>query len=187
MPSPQSLMFLPFLEQLRGMPGAAASLPSLSPMSKSNVSAVLSATCQQQQRTHFHVCSQLMPQVVPASWVSATAQLAHMSAVAGDKAGSPSPPPQSSTQPPPSATPPTAASHSDPDAPLNLSKPKGSSPSPGASSASSVGPAGLGTLGEQPVPATAPKLLPPGLVMPRPFLAYAGLPPHMNPLTPTGK
>jgi hypothetical protein len=30
MPSPQSLMFLPFLEQLRGMP-PAATMPSLSP------------------------------------------------------------------------------------------------------------------------------------------------------------
>lgn len=81
--------------------------------------------------------------------------------------------PQEKASPPPPRTPP--ARTPDVDTPLNLTKPKGSSPSPVAS------------MGEQPVPATAPKLLPPGLVMPRPFMPYAGLPPHLNHLQPSGK
>jgi len=80
--------------------------------------------------------------------------------------------PQEKASPPPPQPPPAPAP--DVDAPLNLTKPKGSSPSPVAS------------MGEQPMPATAPKLLPPGLVMPRPFMPYAGLPPHLNHLQPSG-
>ncbi|XP_059480201.1 transcription factor SOX-13-like isoform X2 [Neocloeon triangulifer] len=130
---PNQLMFLPFLEQLRGLPPSAA--PALSPASMSKSSA-----------------NNMMPPVVPA-W--ATPML----------------PPVEKASPPPPQPPPAPAP--DADTPLNLSKPKGSSPSPVAAA------------GEQPVPATAPKLLPPGLVMPRPFLPYAGLPPHLNHLTPT--
>jgi hypothetical protein len=81
--------------------------------------------------------------------------------------------PQEKASPPPPQPPPPAPAP-DVDAPLNLTKPKGSSPSPVAS------------MGEQPMPATAPKLLPPGLVMPRPFMPYAGLPPHLNHLQPSG-
>ncbi|XP_071453156.1 transcription factor Sox-6-like [Hetaerina americana] len=78
--------------------------------------------------------------------------------------------------PPPSPAPPPAHAP-DPDAPLNLSKPKGGAPQ-------GIGGLGMGAA-EQPVAATAPKLLPPNFVMPRAFLPYAGLPPHLSPLTPT--
>lgn len=68
---------------------------------------------------------------------------------------------------------------SDPDAPLNLSKPKSSSSeSAGSSPHSSTTPMGF-HLGPEPA---APKLLPPGLVMPRAFLPYPGLPPQFNTL-----
>ncbi|XP_044255104.1 transcription factor SOX-13 isoform X2 [Tribolium madens] len=136
---PQGLMFLPFLEQLRGLQP---------PKSLAN-----------------HM---LPPHQVP-SWISATAHLAHMSA-SSDKR---SPTPQRTPSPP---APPT-----DPDAPLNLTKPKSSSSGSAGSSPQSA-PAGLQTFNDQPVAATAPKLLPPSLVMPRAFLPYAGLPPQFSPL-----
>jgi transcription factor SOX5/6/13 (SOX group D) len=140
--SPQSLMFLPFLEQLRGLQP---------PKSLAN-----------------HM---LPPHQMP-SWISATAHLAHMSAATEKR----SPTPQRTPSPPP---PP-----SDPDAPLNLSKPKSSSSGSAGSSPQSA-PAGLQTFNDQPVAATAPKLLPPSLVMPRAFLPYAGLPPQFSPLPPS--
>ncbi|KAG5867909.1 hypothetical protein JTB14_029031 [Gonioctena quinquepunctata] len=119
------LMFLPFLEQLRGLqPGSMPPGIAKSPMGN-------------------HM---LPPHQVP-SWISATAHLAQMSNVAPPEKRSP-PPQQHTPSPPP---PP-----SDPDAPLNLSKPKSSSS----------------------VAATAPKLLPPNMMMPRAFLPYAGLPPQ---------
>ncbi|XP_063913226.1 transcription factor SOX-13 isoform X3 [Zophobas morio] len=140
--SPQGLMFLPFLEQLRGLQP---------PKSLAN-----------------HM---LPPHQVP-SWISATAHLAHMSATTEKR--SPTPQRTPSPQPPPS----------DPDAPLNLSKPKSSSSGSAGSSPQSA-PAGLQTFNDQPVAATAPKLLPPSLVMPRAFLPYAGLPPQFSPLPPS--
>ncbi|XP_069679442.1 transcription factor SOX-5-like isoform X2 [Periplaneta americana] len=169
-PNPQSLMFLPFLEQLRGMPpgpgGVSVNLPQLShtnpPVSKAAATSLP---------------SNLIP---PQSWVSATAQLAHMSASATGSTEKSSPPPhQPPAIAPASSSPPTP--QTDPDAPLNLSKPKmGSGTNPTHSL-----PLGLHGLGEQPVAATAPKLLPPSLVMPRAFLPYAGLPPHLSPLPPS--
>ncbi|XP_039294828.1 transcription factor Sox-5-like [Nilaparvata lugens] len=89
----------------------------------------------------------------------------------------PPPPPQqrSSSPPPPPST------GGDADTPLNLSKPKSSSGGGGRcvpNHAETESPHMGG-----PLAATAPKLLPPNLVMPR-FLPYAGLPPHVNP---TGK
>ncbi|XP_075227270.1 uncharacterized protein LOC142327817 [Lycorma delicatula] len=80
----------------------------------------------------------------------------------------------------PPSSPPTPVPCSDPDAPLNLSKPK-SSPGRVPSTTEHSGHLQEPQLG--PLAATAPKLLPPSLVMPR-FLPYAGLPPHVNP---TGK
>lgn len=82
--------------------------------------------------------------------------------------------PQQTRSPPVSPAGPPAPP-TDPDAPLNLSKPKHSSRPPGHE------PMHLQDSGLGPLAATAPKLLPPGLVMPRTFLHYAGLPPHVNP------
>lgn len=74
----------------------------------------------------------------------------------------------------PSASP--QAPPADPDAPLNLTKPKHSPRTEHGLPAHHMTESPLG-----PLAATAPKLLPPGLVMPRAFLHYAGLPPHVNP------
>jgi hypothetical protein len=88
---------------------------------------------------------------------------------------------------PPPFQPPAASSSSppappaDPDAPLNLTKPKAGS----GTNVHSL-PLGLHSLGEQPAAATTPKLLPPSLVMPRAFLPYgAVLPAHLSPLPPS--
>lgn len=113
------------------------------------------------------------PHQVP-SWISATSQLAHMSAASAN-AEKRSPTPQRTPSPPP---PP-----SDPDAPLNLTKPKSSSSGSAGSSPHNI-PSGLQNLTEQPVAATAPKLLPPNLAMPRAFLPYPSLPPQFSPLPP---
>lgn len=84
------------------------------------------------------------------------------------------PAPSRRTPTPPVA--PTAPS-SDPDAPLNLSKPKSSPRLPShVDHSPHLQDSQLG-----PLAATAPKLLPPSLVMQRAFLPYAGLPPHVNP------
>ncbi|KAJ8977254.1 hypothetical protein NQ317_006893 [Molorchus minor] len=139
---PQGLMFLPFLEQLRGLQPTA--LPPN--VSKSPIS------------------NHMMPPHQVTSWISATAHLAQMSNVTPEKR---SPPPQPTPSPP---APPT-----DPDAPLNLSKPKSSSSGSAGSSPQSTP---IIQPPDQPVAATAPKLLPPNLMMPRAFLPYAGLPPQ---------
>ncbi|XP_065347361.1 transcription factor Sox-5-like isoform X1 [Cloeon dipterum] len=111
------------------------------------------------------------PALSPASMAKSSAGNQMMAPVVPGWA-TPMLPPAEKASPPPPQPPPAPAP--DVDTPLNLSKPKGSSPSP------------VATAGEQPVPATAPKLLPHGLVMPRPFLPYAaGLPPHLNHLPPT--
>jgi hypothetical protein len=113
-------------------------------------------------------------QLIPhQSWVSG-----HMSTSATGSTDKSSPPP---FQPPAvtSSSPPAPAA--DPDAPLNLTKPKAGS----GTNIHSL-PLGLHSLGEQPAAATTPKLLPPSLVMPRAFLPYgAVLPPHLSPLPPS--
>ncbi|KAK9872085.1 hypothetical protein WA026_016130 [Henosepilachna vigintioctopunctata] len=88
--------------------------------------------------------------------------------------------------PPPQRTPSPQVAPSDPDAPLNLTKPKSSSSeSAGSSPHSSSTPMNFSHMTEQPVAATAANLLPPGLVMPRAFLPYPGLPPQFSPLPPS--
>ncbi|KAJ9599072.1 hypothetical protein L9F63_010464, partial [Diploptera punctata] len=167
-PNPQSLMFLPFLEQLRGIPpGAGSSSVNLQQLSH-NTPPVSKATT-------TSLTNNLIP---PTGWMSAatSSQLPHLSASGSASTENSSPPSHSSpaVAPTSSSSPPT--SQTDPDAPLNLSKPKTSPHSL---------PLGLHGLGEQPVAATTPKLLPPSLVMPRAFLPYAGLPPHLSPLPPS--
>lgn len=119
------------------------------------------------------------------SWASA--HLAQVTSQQMDKERSPTPVS--------SAVAPAAPPLQDPDAPLNLTKPKSSSLAATASSSSprsdSTG-AGSSTGGqqEQPLAATAPKLFPPGLPMPRnylPSLNYAGLPPHLSSLSSPSK
>ncbi|KAF2885243.1 hypothetical protein ILUMI_20935 [Ignelater luminosus] len=155
---PQGLMFLPFLEQLRGLHPAALP-PGLG---------------------KAHLPNQMLPppHQVP-SWISATAHLAQMSASAASGSSSTekrSPPRQPTPSPPPQL--------SDPDTPLNLTKPKSSSSGSTGSSPHNV-PTSMQNFNEQPsVAATTPKLLPPSLVMPRAFLPYAGLPPQFSPLPP---
>lgn len=114
------------------------------------------------------------------SW--ATAHLAQMTTQMEKE---PSPAPISS------AVAPTAPPLQDLDAPLNLTKPKSSSSGATASSSSPGSDShstGAGSSGqqEQPLAATAPKLFPPGLPIPRnylPTLPYAGLPPHLSSLS----
>lgn len=118
------------------------------------------------------------------SW--ATAHLAQMTTQMEKEA---SPTPISS------AVAPTAPPLQDLDAPLNLTKPKSSSSGATASSSSPGSDShstGAGSSGqqEQPVAATAPKLFPPGLPMPRNYLTtlpYAGLPPHLSTLSSPSK
>ncbi|XP_056640799.1 transcription factor SOX-13 isoform X2 [Diorhabda sublineata] len=145
-PHQAGLMFLPFLEQLRGLqPPAIPPNVSKSPMGN-------------------HM---LPPHQVP-NWMSATAHLSQMPNITAPPQEKRSPPPQPTPSPPP----PTP---SDPDAPLNLSKPKSSSSGSARSSPQSTPAA---PIQDQPVAATAPKLLPPNLMMSRAFLPYAGLPPQ---------
>lgn len=118
------------------------------------------------------------------SW--ATAHLAQMTTQMEKEA---SPTPISS------AVAPTAAPLQDLDAPLNLTKPKSSSSGATASSSSPGSDShstGAGSSGqqEQPLAATAPKLFPPGLPMPRNYLTtlpYAGLPPHLSSISSPSK
>lgn len=110
------------------------------------------------------------------NWISATAHMAQMSAnTPSSSTEKRSPPRQPTPSPPPSM--------SDPDTPLNLTKPKSSSSGSTGSSPHNV-PTSMQSYNEQPVAATTPKLLPPNLVMPRAFLPYAGLPPQFSPLPP---
>ncbi|CAH0560301.1 unnamed protein product [Brassicogethes aeneus] len=99
----------------------------------------------------------MLPPQVP-GWISATAHLAQMSATPEKRS------------PPPQRTPSPRAPPSDPDAPLNLSKPKSIGGSAGSSPQAT--PTSFGNPLEQHVDASAPKLLPPSMVMPRAFLPY---------------
>ncbi|XP_044018964.1 transcription factor Sox-6-like isoform X2 [Aphidius gifuensis] len=165
MSSAQSLMFLPFLDQLRGLPVSSMPPPTSTTSSSSGNKHINSIA----NMISNHRDSQ--------SW--ATAHLAQMTTQL-EKERSPTPVS--------SAIAPTTAPLQDPDAPLNLTKPKSSSSiitaassSPGSDSHST----GAGSSGqqEQPLAATAPKLFPPGLPMPRnylPSMSYGGLPPHMS-------
>lgn len=110
------------------------------------------------------------------SW--ATAHLAQMTTQM-EKESSPTPTP-APQQPP--------APHQDPDTPLNLTKPKSSGQTASSSPGSDSHSTGAGSSGhqEQPLAATAPKLFPPGIPMPRSFLPslpYGGLPPHLSNLS----
>ncbi|XP_051169395.1 transcription factor SOX-13 isoform X3 [Leptopilina boulardi] len=170
MASPQSLLFLPLFEQMKGMPVSSQMPPPTSTASTGN--------------KHINsIANMIGSHRDGPSW--ATAHLAQMTTKM-EKETSPTPV---------SAVTPTEHSFPDPDAPLNLTKPKSSSSgataslSPGSDSQSN----GAGSSGhqEQPLAATAPKLFPPGLPMPRNYLQslpYAGLPPHLSSLTsPIGK
>lgn len=168
MSGPQSLMFLPFLEQLRG-------LPVQSPMPPP------SATSTTTTNKHINsIANMISSHREGPSW--ATAHLAQMTTQMEKEA---SPTPISS------AVAPTAPPLQDLDAPLNLTKPKSSSSGATASSSSPGSDShstGAGSSGqqEQPLAATAPKLFPPGLPMPRNYLTtlpYAGLPPHLGSLS----
>lgn len=112
------------------------------------------------------------------SW--ATSQLAQMSSPV-EKERSPTPAPAPLVTSPPI----------DPDAPLNLSKPKSSSSGATASSSPSGSDSASGAHQEQPLAATAPKLYPPGLPIPRNYIPtmppYGGLPPHLSSLTQPSK
>ncbi|XP_066603134.1 transcription factor SOX-6 [Prorops nasuta] len=177
MSSPQSLMFLPFLEQLRGLPVQSPMQPPPPPVTSTATNKHINS-----------IANMISGHRDGSSW--ATAHLAQMTTQMEKES---SPTPISST-----AVAPTAPSHQDLDAPLNLTKPKSSS-SGGATHPSSSSPGsdshstGAGSSGqqEQPLAATAPKLFPPGLPIPRnylPTLPYAGLPPHLSSLsTPISK
>ncbi|KAK6625897.1 hypothetical protein RUM43_006196 [Polyplax serrata] len=138
LPSPQHLMYLPLFEQLR-LPGAG-----------------LSMHLAQNSKGKFD--NSLVPPCTLPSWVSATAQLAQISANMSSKGPSS---PKSSTP-------------EQPDAPLNLSKPKNARDKTSSSLDSIVAAAAAA--------AATPKLLPPNMLMPRGFMSYAGLPTHLNPL-----
>ncbi|XP_057335793.1 transcription factor Sox-5 isoform X2 [Microplitis mediator] len=152
MPSTQSLMFLPFLEQLRGLPVSSSMPPPTSTATTGN--------------KHINsIANMISGHRDTQSWATA-----HLAQVSTQMEKERSPTPVSS------AIAPTTAPLPDPDAPLNLTKPKScANTSPGHEGASSSQ--------EQPLAATAPKLFPPGLPMPRnylPNLPYAGLPPHLG-------
>lgn len=87
----------------------------------------------------------------------------------------------------PSAAPPLP----DPDAPLNLTKPKCSSSGVPASSSpeSDSHSTGAGSSGhqEQPLAATTPKIFSPGLSMPRNYLPSLPYPPHLGSLSSPSK
>ncbi|XP_063992568.1 transcription factor SOX-5 isoform X2 [Diachasmimorpha longicaudata] len=171
MPSAQSLMFLPFLEQLRGLPVASTMPPPTSTTTGNK---------------HINsIANMISSHRESQSW--ATAHLAQLTPHL-DKETSPTPVS--------SAVAPAAPPLQDPDAPLNLTKPKSSSSGATASSSSPGSDShstGAGSSGqqEQPLAATAPKPFPPGLPIPRnylPSLAYGGLPPHLSTLSsPMGK
>ncbi|XP_032674578.1 transcription factor Sox-5 isoform X6 [Odontomachus brunneus] len=174
MSGPQSLMFLPFLEQLRG-------LPVQSPMPPPPATSTATTG-----NKHINsIANMISSHRDGPSW--ATAHLAQMTTQMEK---------ESSPAPISSAVAPTAPPLQDLDAPLNLTKPKSSSSGATASSSSPGSDShstGAGSSGqqEQPLAATAPKLFPPGLPLPRnylPTLPYAGLPPHLSTLSsPMGK
>ncbi|KAK0078344.1 hypothetical protein PV326_009433 [Microctonus aethiopoides] len=172
----QSLMFLPFLEQFRGLPVSSPMPPPNSASTTGNkhinsIANMISSRRENQGWATPHL-------------TQTTTQL--------EKERSPTPITSSAIAQTPSANLP------DPDAPLNLTKPKSSSSSTGAPTSASPGSdshhsTGAGSSGqqEQPLVATAPKLFSPGLPVSRnylPNLSYAGLPPHLSSLSsPIGK
>ncbi|KAL1506740.1 hypothetical protein ABEB36_006045 [Hypothenemus hampei] len=160
---PQGVMFLPFLEQLsRGLHNPnAPSVVAKSPLSN-------------------HM---LPPHQVP-NWISAAT--AHLAQIQQQQLSTSSQSlnntgerhsPQHQTSSPPSPRPPVPPA--DPDAPLNLSKPKSLASTPTEPSPQPPIPTSQHqSINDQPVAATVPRLLPPNLMMPnRAFLPYAGLPP----------
>ncbi|KAJ8676607.1 hypothetical protein QAD02_012394 [Eretmocerus hayati] len=158
MGGPHSLMFLPFLEQLRSMqpvPGPQ-NMPPPPP-----------ASCTSTNAPNKHINS--IANMIGGnhrdgpSWATHLAQMSSQL----DRDRSPTPQPSGITSSTGTTRPPSTpgpALPADPDAPLNLSKPKSSSSSSGRTG---------------------------GLAMPRsylPTMPYAGLPPHLNSLsTPLGK
>ncbi|CAH1124273.1 unnamed protein product [Ceutorhynchus assimilis] len=161
---PQGLMFLPFLEQLsRGLhtpnaPPVVAKSPlsnhMLPPHQVPNwISAATSAHLAQIQHHHHQQQQQQIN----------SQQLNNCS----DRRT-----PQPHSPPAPAHTP------SDPDAPLNLSKPKSMLLGSSETSPQSTPSQHHQSLNDQPVAATVPRLLPPNLMMSNmPFLPYAKLPP----------
>ncbi|XP_076274626.1 transcription factor Sox102F isoform X2 [Rhynchophorus ferrugineus] len=179
---PQGVMFLPFLEQLsRGLHNPAVSpVVAKSPLTNHMlqphqvpnwISAATTAHLaqiqhqqqqhQQQQQQHHHHHHHHQQQQQQSSPQSLNINPAD-----------PRSPPQRAVSPP---VPP-----SDPDTPLNLSKPK----SLGSVSSDSSTPTSTSqhqSINDQPVAATVPRLLPPNIMMPnRAFLPYAGLPPQFS-------
>ncbi|KAI4463919.1 hypothetical protein MML48_4g00019418 [Holotrichia oblita] len=147
--TPQSLMFFPLLEHLRGLQ-QPTTLPPGVPKSP--------------------IPNHLLPPHQVTNWL-ATAHLAQI-------VEKHSPPRERSQSPPPHPT--------DPDAPLNLTKPKSSSSGSAGSSPHTL-PMSLQNPAEQPVAATVPKLMPP-MMMPRAFLPYVGgVPPQFSPMPPTDR
>ncbi|KAJ8913570.1 hypothetical protein NQ315_013975, partial [Exocentrus adspersus] len=157
---PQGLMFLPFLEQLRGIQPTNLQV-SVSKSSVNNHSSTVYFSTELAK--HIYVL-QILPSHQVSNWMSATTHLHQIPNTGPEKM---SPPLQTAPSPPPPS--------SDPDTPLNLSKPKSSSSGSPCSSPQSM--PNL-PFSDQPVAATAPKLIPPNLMMPRAFLPYAGLPPQ---------
>ena len=140
LPSPQHLMYLPLFEQLR-LPNAG-----------------LSMHLAQNTKGKFVENSLGVPPCTLPNWVSATTQLAQISANMSNKM----------------PTSPKSTTPEETDAPLNLSKPKNAREKslPMDSIAAAAAAAAAAT----------PKLLPPNMLMPRGFMPYAGLPSHLNPL-----
>lgn len=111
---------------------------------------------------------QMLPPHQVSNWISAAASAAHLAHIHQQQQNERRSP-QHSTPPPPPPPPPPPT---DPDAPLNLTKPKFMNQVEVATSAAQQ------HLNDQPVAATVPRLLPPNLMLPnRAFLPYAGLPP----------
>lgn len=108
---------------------------------------------------------QMLPPHQVTNWLSAQGHLPQMQNLTA--------PPQEKRSPPPQPTPSPPPPPSDPDAPLNLSKPKSSSSGSARSSPQSTPTA---PPMDQPVAATAPKLLP--SMISRFLPPYAGLPPQ---------
>ncbi|XP_043269169.1 transcription factor SOX-13 isoform X2 [Venturia canescens] len=168
MPGPQSLMFLPFLEQIRGL-----SVSSMPPPTSTATTG----------NKHINsIANMINSHREGQSW--ATAHLAQITTQM-EKERSPTPVSSAAT--------PSAAPLPDPDAPLNLTKPKSSSSSgvPASFSPESDSHStGAGSSGhqEQPLTATAPKIFPSGLSMPRNYLPSLPYPPHLGSLSsPMGK
>ncbi|XP_014224787.1 putative transcription factor capicua isoform X2 [Trichogramma pretiosum] len=197
--NPQSYMFLPFLEQIRGMP------TMLPPTSTATASSKHANTI-----ANMINCHREGP-----SWASA----AHLAQMTNQMEQERSSTPLARAPSPPVATTPTPVS-ADPDAPLNLSKrksdddssantaspPSSSEPSTEASAAASHHREQLHKehhqehhqhkrhreqqqqqQHEQPLAATAPKLFSAGMPLSRNYVPYAGLPPHLNSLPSSSK